>query len=576
MPTTSLMPLPKLHFTTAIGTPLVGGKVYTYAAGTTNPKTTYTDAAGTTPHENPIPLNLRGEPPSAIYWSGNYRVDVRDALGNLVYSVDNYNTDPAGLWDTFTRLLASSGSSLIGFIQAGAGAIKQTLQDLLRERVSVTQFGAVGLDGSDDTAGIQKTLNYLATLGSGIATSPGGRNYKLTAAIDFSVLGNQHKQYTIDFGGSTITWDGVVPAGQEDTFAMLKFFNNKSVTLKNFTLQCTPDVDGIKVDSAQPDGSDQLVFKNFNIKNYRKAFALGSTSVTGQNRVSDLVIKRGVIELGNTGIYTNSTNVDSLIITNVILSGNEKHVHLHRAGFVKLDTVTGYGYQANGGINAFVYRDGPTGPIILDNCQQENGGYAPAHFFRQNDYTLARQGATTMISCTVDDDILLEAGAGSDAYILNIEGGRIGNLTVNNNDTNVNLIGTELDAGKTLTMNAINTKLFNHGSKLYGTVVDNSKGGTLLASNGYRNTPDGIVEQWGGTDLFNVPAGGVRAEIITFPKPFNQIYSINPTLFTPGDGNVSMHRDPFGTTLNSFKVVFRNNDTGAAQDMGVCWTATGV
>jgi hypothetical protein len=40
---TTLMPLPKQQFLSAVGTPLVGGKVYTYAAGTNNPKPTYTE-----------------------------------------------------------------------------------------------------------------------------------------------------------------------------------------------------------------------------------------------------------------------------------------------------------------------------------------------------------------------------------------------------------------------------------------------------------------------------------------------------------------------------------------------------
>ena len=166
MPKTTLMPLPKQQYFSALGTPLVGGKVYTYAAGTTSPKATYTDAAGTIPQPNPIPLNLRGEPANPIFWSGNYRVDLRDALGNLIYTVDNYNTDPAGLLNILIQLASSVGSSLIGFMQAGAGAVLRTLQDKARESVSIADFGASSAKTiAQNTAAAQKAIDSLAAGG---------------------------------------------------------------------------------------------------------------------------------------------------------------------------------------------------------------------------------------------------------------------------------------------------------------------------------------------------------------------------------------------------------------------------
>lgn len=90
MTTGSLMPQPKQQFLTPLGTPLVGGKIWTYASGTTNPLATYTDPACTTAQPNPIPLNARGEPTNTIFWSGSYRVVLQDALGNTIYTVDNF------------------------------------------------------------------------------------------------------------------------------------------------------------------------------------------------------------------------------------------------------------------------------------------------------------------------------------------------------------------------------------------------------------------------------------------------------------------------------------------------------
>jgi hypothetical protein len=53
---TTLTPTPKQQFLDANGNPLSGGKVYAYAAGTTTPLVTYTDAGGSTPNTNPVIL----------------------------------------------------------------------------------------------------------------------------------------------------------------------------------------------------------------------------------------------------------------------------------------------------------------------------------------------------------------------------------------------------------------------------------------------------------------------------------------------------------------------------------------
>jgi hypothetical protein len=155
------MPVPKQqYFDSTNQRFLAGGKLYTYAAGTTTPKATYTDSAGTTPQTNPIVLNARGEPDNPIYWDGAYKVVLKDADGSTIYTVDNYKSDPFGIVAYIASVTSSIGSTLIGFIQAGAGAILRTVQDKLRERISVADFGAVGDGVTDDTNALLAAIAY--------------------------------------------------------------------------------------------------------------------------------------------------------------------------------------------------------------------------------------------------------------------------------------------------------------------------------------------------------------------------------------------------------------------------------
>lgn len=57
----NLSPLPIQKFFANNGRPLVGGKLFTYEAGTTTKIATYTDSSGLTPNTNPIILDFRGE-----------------------------------------------------------------------------------------------------------------------------------------------------------------------------------------------------------------------------------------------------------------------------------------------------------------------------------------------------------------------------------------------------------------------------------------------------------------------------------------------------------------------------------
>ncbi len=97
---------PVFHAHDANGAPLVGGKLTTYAAGTTTLKATYADASGLTPHPNPVVLNARGE--ANIHWgNGLYKLRLTDAADVLVYELDGFDPQVADTPQPAVSLIAN-------------------------------------------------------------------------------------------------------------------------------------------------------------------------------------------------------------------------------------------------------------------------------------------------------------------------------------------------------------------------------------------------------------------------------------------------------------------------------------
>jgi hypothetical protein len=68
--------------------------VYTYTAGTTTPKNSFTSATGLTPNANPVVLDSAGR--AEIWLTGSYRIDVKTSADVLVRSVDNFTAFSSG------------------------------------------------------------------------------------------------------------------------------------------------------------------------------------------------------------------------------------------------------------------------------------------------------------------------------------------------------------------------------------------------------------------------------------------------------------------------------------------------
>lgn len=165
------------------GRPLSGGKVYTYNAGTTTPRAVYTTSAGNVAHANPIVLDAAGRVPAG----GEIWVE---AEVSYKFALTTWTNVPVGDWDNITGngsgifpvLAAPSGSSLIGFIQSGVGAVATTVQTKLRESANaVNDFGADNTGATNATTALLNFFTYCIATGTP-GHIPAG-DYLVTAGV---------------------------------------------------------------------------------------------------------------------------------------------------------------------------------------------------------------------------------------------------------------------------------------------------------------------------------------------------------------------------------------------------------
>lgn len=239
------------QFFDANGNVLSGGKIYSYAAGTTTPQNTYTTSAGNVAHSNPIILDSAGRVVTGEIWltdTATYKFVLKDSSDVLIATYDNVSGNGSPL---LVALSQPNGSSLVGFIQNGVGAVATTVQEKLRQTVSVKDFGAVGDGVADDTAAIQTALNYCNTWNLNdqkpfLMGAPG--TYKISSTLTIScdcdlssmkIVANANSvSPVIRVGGTTntqITWrkNVILPQVQNDSRTAGQWGTGVGVQLTN-------------------------------------------------------------------------------------------------------------------------------------------------------------------------------------------------------------------------------------------------------------------------------------------------------------------------------------------------------
>ena len=181
--TATLSPSPVFQWIGANGQPLVGGLLYSYAAGTSTPLATYTDATGSVANPNPVVLDASG---SAPVWlaSAAYKLVLEDTFGDTLWAIDNINAVQQ------TYLSAQGGTAY----QPGSNTT-----------ISVNSDPGLTSTFQTEINGVPSTRFYSTTQGKGGIGAANGMGAFGVDALTFDSSGNVSVGNALTVGQNTAT-----------------------------------------------------------------------------------------------------------------------------------------------------------------------------------------------------------------------------------------------------------------------------------------------------------------------------------------------------------------------------------
>ena len=235
-------------------------------------------------------------------------------------------------------LAASSGSSLVGYLPDGVGTTPSTVQDKLREIVSIKDFGAVadatGVSGvgTDNTAAIQRALNHVNSVGGGVVVIPPGWYRKADTGGTLIMYSNT----TLRGEGecSTIFFDDTVINPRQD---FLRADNTTNVNFENFRVSGTAWIYPNDTNNSQLFGGlniDGLRMTRVTIEKVRfmaTAFAGVDGGMFSGNRLN-YIIRDGIRCTGSRNIA---------VIGNILTNVSDDCINLHA---LDADAIPGTGF----------------------------------------------------------------------------------------------------------------------------------------------------------------------------------------------------------------------------------------
>ena len=191
---------PVMQFFDDNGNVLAGGKIYTYAAGTTAPKTAYLDADEVAEATNPIILDAFGR--TVFFVNGAYKYELYDSADNLIRTVDDV--------ESFTTTGEAASAFFQSFSGDGSTSSFTLSADLGTEEKNLMVFVDSGLENYVTNGTFATDTDWTKgsgwVIGSGVATATAASSdidqdagITLAAGTAYTVV------YTITRSAGTLT-----------------------------------------------------------------------------------------------------------------------------------------------------------------------------------------------------------------------------------------------------------------------------------------------------------------------------------------------------------------------------------
>ncbi len=368
---------PFAQFFDTSGAPLNNGAIYigtAYLDAQTNPIAVYWDDALTIPAFQPI-RTLNGYPvwngaPARIFCNAdNFSMTVQTSTGRTVWAVQDATSENTTSNMIFSDFAAPNGSSLVGFIQAGAGAVARTAQNKMRDIVSVKDFGATGDGATNDAPAFQAAINALIARGGGTLYVPFGV-YRIKNRLQASCNAQQH---------ISIIGDGRYQSG-------LDFSDNSSLGIEFSSTSMSDnqlpvfEVSKIGLITSRDNAGTALSFNYVN-----------SNNIDASVKVSEVLIAQNVDRISDggsgygywtTGIYINNAR-------------NSEVFDLHAYGEMNRAPNSSRGIWLAGESTAFVCSDS----LLLEwTTGIEGTGTTEGIYLNNTDIVYCRYGARHIIA----------------------------------------------------------------------------------------------------------------------------------------------------------------------------------